>query len=148
MYTTRYADCLHRKALILEVFDRNLFSANELLGTCRVDLHTVASGAVSHTLPLKDGKRVKGSISFDVVMQQLSEVHIQLSSLHPHGIAPNYPLKSGLALELSLGACPATTKGYSIRRYTYLQNQPVIQSGHFSDYLSLFFFYGVGYTIA
>jgi len=80
-YTTKYADCLSRKMLWLEVYDYNRFSANEFLGVARVDLFTCATGPVKHTMSLRDGRKTRGTIAFAVRMEQVATVEARFTGV-------------------------------------------------------------------
>ena len=72
-YSTRYADVLDRKSLELTVYDRNKYSANELLGSARIDLGSLAKGSAGpRKLPLKAFGKPCGSITIEVFMQATS----------------------------------------------------------------------------
>lgn len=112
-YSTKYADCLARKLFFLEVYDYNRFSAIETIGAARVDLHTLATGTVSHTLPLRDGRKRRGLIHFDVHMEQVSTVEISLRNLRLQGLTPDAAATAVTELALRVGEGGSTNKGAS-----------------------------------
>lgn len=71
-YSTRYADCLSRKSVVFEVYDHNTFSANALIGFTKVDLQTVATGPISHELQIRDGRKLRGKLFVDIIMEEVT----------------------------------------------------------------------------
>ena len=71
-YSTRYADCLSRKSVVFEIYDHNTFSANALIGFTKVDLQTVATGPISHELQIRDGRKLRGKLFVDIIMEEVS----------------------------------------------------------------------------
>jgi hypothetical protein len=71
-YSTRYADCLSRKSVVFEIYDHNTFSANALIGFTKVDLQTVATGPISHELQIRDGRKLRGKLFVDIVMEEIA----------------------------------------------------------------------------
>jgi hypothetical protein len=71
-YSTGYGDALARKRLVVEAFAARAHAAAERLGALSVTLHTLATGPVSHALPLRDapGMRPRAALHFTCVMRQ------------------------------------------------------------------------------
>ena len=72
-YSTRYADCLARKHLVFEVFDHNNFSANALIGYAKADLHSLAAGCAALELPIRDGRKARGTLFAEVRMEEVAD---------------------------------------------------------------------------
>lgn len=114
MYQTKYADCLSRKSVVFEVFDHNRFSSNELIGSCKVDLHTIATGCVTHELPIRDGRKTRGSLRVEITMEQTSSIELRMVTTQLRASGAASGALSGLpgTLELSchIPAGPCTEK--------------------------------------
>jgi hypothetical protein len=54
IYDTKYGRQLQLKKFKLDVFDRDLLAKDDFLGTCELDLFTLACGPIRHSLPLRD----------------------------------------------------------------------------------------------
>ena len=54
VYETRYIDKLAKKDLEIALYNKKKFSSDKCFGTVSVDLLTVASGPVKHSLPLSE----------------------------------------------------------------------------------------------
>lgn len=113
-YSTRYADCLSRKSVVFEVWDHNTFSSNALIGTVKLDLHTIATGPITHELTIRDGRKVRGTLYVDVLMEQVCETALSISKvgLSGHDDASAGALDSlpDVQLVVTLPASPATVK--------------------------------------
>lgn len=72
IYQCRFAHKLHHDLLTVYVFDKPVFNDDKLIGTCKIDLHTIATGPTHHQYTLTDSVGNKaGFILFDVYMNQL-----------------------------------------------------------------------------
>lgn len=58
--------------------------------TVQIDLHTLATGPVRHDLPLGRDRSTKGSISVEVVMEQVAHTSVQVTELALEGVTARY----------------------------------------------------------
>jgi len=64
---------LEEKEFVIDVARPN---AGEILGSVSIDLYTVVTGPVNHSLPLKKDGHVVGRIRFSLRMEQLTPVTV------------------------------------------------------------------------
>lgn len=57
VYDTKYGRQLQLKKFKLDVYDRDILTKDDFLGTCEVDLFTLACGPIRHSLPLRDVRK-------------------------------------------------------------------------------------------
>ena len=98
-YTTGFADALSRKFLSFTLLDHNEYSSDEVLGVVELDLLTVAGGPVAHRLPIRDGTRTVGALSFSVVMEEVvSPLQVQVAGVGLAGPGdPSVSIEMGVA---------------------------------------------------
>eukprot|EP01091_Cochliopodium_minus_P016455 TRINITY_DN616_c0_g1_i1.p1 TRINITY_DN616_c0_g1~~TRINITY_DN616_c0_g1_i1.p1 ORF type:complete len:457 (-),score=134.40 TRINITY_DN616_c0_g1_i1:72-1442(-) len=80
-YRTKHAEYLDLKLLKIECYDKNVIKKEVLIGRVSVDLLTLATGPIRHKLTLRNGSKPAGVISFDVVMENYSDVFINLTDI-------------------------------------------------------------------
>jgi C2 domain/WW domain len=68
-YQTLYPDKLQRKLFRIDCYDRDIVTRDDFIGTLHVDLHTIATGPIRHSLPLWNQNRYAGRVSFNVSME-------------------------------------------------------------------------------
>eukprot|EP01114_Cavostelium_apophysatum_P013351 TRINITY_DN3215_c0_g1_i2.p1 TRINITY_DN3215_c0_g1~~TRINITY_DN3215_c0_g1_i2.p1 ORF type:complete len:659 (+),score=119.89 TRINITY_DN3215_c0_g1_i2:105-2081(+) len=91
IYETRYADKLDRKTFKIECFDYDRIGSNDFIGSCNVDLKTLALGPVSHEIALRDGGKFSGTVLFDLEMEQISEVVATFKEVLVQNLVPEGP---------------------------------------------------------
>ncbi|GAB5367816.1 hypothetical protein AAMO2058_001264000 [Amorphochlora amoebiformis] len=74
-YATQYADRLQFKHLIINIHDKD-FWGKEYIGSAKVDLHTLLTGPVSHSLEVINKGQPAGRIKFKVEMTEI--VHLKV----------------------------------------------------------------------
>jgi len=57
-YETKHKARLDKKRMVIEAYQYSVVGTNDYLGTCMVDLHTLANGPVSHDLQLRDVRTI------------------------------------------------------------------------------------------
>ena len=80
-YDTRYIQRLREKFLSIEVFDKDLVGRDDFIGSCKIDLHTIASGPVHHEIELRDNHKSGGRVVLDVIFAQISDISITLKEI-------------------------------------------------------------------
>eukprot|EP01112_Ceratiomyxa_fruticulosa_P011206 TRINITY_DN3027_c0_g1_i1.p1 TRINITY_DN3027_c0_g1~~TRINITY_DN3027_c0_g1_i1.p1 ORF type:complete len:614 (+),score=154.91 TRINITY_DN3027_c0_g1_i1:298-2139(+) len=81
VYETRYPDKLGSKQFVVECFSYTVLGRDVALGSIQVDLHTLATGPVSHDILLRDGGNPCGRILFDLEMEQVSDITATLKEV-------------------------------------------------------------------
>ncbi|KAI9223738.1 hypothetical protein BC828DRAFT_221852 [Blastocladiella britannica] len=82
VYETQYLDRLSEKKLSIDVMDHDRFKADDPIGSCSVDLHTIAHGPKHYKLPLRDAQtNPKGMLYFTAEMDWLVDVTLTMQDL-------------------------------------------------------------------
>ena len=89
-YRTKFRNKLRRKSLKIELWDSNSLSSDKLLGTTAVDLHTLATGPISHDLVLREAGKPVGHVVFDLHMEELGAPANSCDASSPRW-RPTYP---------------------------------------------------------
>mmetsp|Transcript_9757 Transcript_9757/g.14643 ORF Transcript_9757/g.14643 Transcript_9757/m.14643 type:complete len:764 (+) Transcript_9757:29-2320(+) len=76
-YITMYSNRLQFKHLVISVHDKD-FWGKEFIGTAKVDLHTILTGPVEHSLQLMNKGQPAGTIKFKVEMTQLVSLKVNV----------------------------------------------------------------------
>ena len=84
-YSTQYADRLRYKKFVLEVKQKGLLS-NDYIGGVSVDLHTLLTGPVAHSLALYNKKKKTGTLRFKCEMRQFVRLKVFFQSLAVFGL--------------------------------------------------------------
>ena len=75
-YHTKYGTKLHLKKIVFDVYDHDVLGKDTQLGTCAIDLFTLASGPVKQCITLRSQLNAKdncGTIEFNCVMEEISK---------------------------------------------------------------------------
>jgi hypothetical protein len=63
-----------------------LIGKADFIGTCSVDLRTLAAGPTSHDIQLRDGTKTTGRIQFTCLMEHITELKISLKNVYLKGL--------------------------------------------------------------
>lgn len=108
VYETSYVEKLHKKSFVIKVYDKDKYTSDDLIGTTKVDLRTLATGPVAHDLPIWDSSNRGGHIRFKLRMEEIASTSLgfkQLSITNFDTFQGNEP---SLYLKVSHDAAPAS----------------------------------------
>jgi alpha-tubulin suppressor-like RCC1 family protein len=85
-FETQYAHKLSKKVFVMSVWHKEtkfkIRHKSVFIGSCAVDLYTLATGPLAHTLRLRtDTGKVVGEISFEVRMEHVARIEIALKNV-------------------------------------------------------------------
>ena len=82
-YATRYASELHAKFCTFSIYSKSVsswgMSSQEILGSCDITLHTIASGPTSVCLPILDGSAIIGTLRGNISMTEINTASLYLT---------------------------------------------------------------------
>ena len=104
---SNYGHRLDAKAIEVQCFQKNALFSDELVGTAQVDLHTVATGPISHRLTLVSalslsgggGGKKCGTVQFDCVMVEVAAT-MQVRLVNAAISMPDTGLEAGALVSL------------------------------------------------
>jgi len=79
-YATQFADRLQYKHLVITVQDKD-FWGKDYIGSCKVDLHTLLTGPINHTLAIINKGNPAGRIKFKVEMIEICNLKVFFKSV-------------------------------------------------------------------
>jgi hypothetical protein len=85
-YETKFIDKLDQKTFKIELYEHKTLGADSLLGSIVVDLFTLATGPINHDILITKGNDAVGRIMFDLEMEQVTEMCIELRDLSGHDL--------------------------------------------------------------
>jgi hypothetical protein len=107
-YETKFIDKLDQKTFKIDVYEHKTLGTDFLLGTIVVDLFTLASGPINHDILITKGNDAVGRLIFDLEMEHLTEMCIELRDLAGHNLQNTGTTSLDPYLEIAY--TPDTTK--------------------------------------
>ncbi len=86
MYETQYADKLHRKRVVLQVYSKNTIAADDLVGQVDVDLKTLATGPTAQDVQLWHDGKPAGRLQFSAEMEEVGAITLFIKDLLVTGV--------------------------------------------------------------
>eukprot|EP00757_Euglenozoa_sp_SAG-D1_P015124 gene15124-4515_t len=105
--TAQEAHHLSTRFFTVEAYWHSPSTGDQFIGSTRIDLLTAATGPVSHELNLRDGDRITGVLTFDLLMEQKTialilcrDIRIATLPMMPGSARPNPYLSYNVTSDL------------------------------------------------